>query len=285
MRHLKIIILTFFAFALTGCATSSNVDYDGINASIESGKMGGVIGGFSSIGPGSTAILNLENVNTGAENEVTFKTFPRYPTVYSLAPGTYKVKSGTYDIKHATFPISGGKFRSVRTNEGIRYNSTGELPFIGLLTKEFEVKSGEVVDLGSLSMKPFKLVDRVGNASTRKALRGATVGVSNIWLDPKNPLELGTPVDAMHMSYNIWPIDKDIKKLAMKKFSNLESSVVKKPLHLTIRGAEYRDIVRDASANNANGVAPTRSIIRDRISASIATTLQNRPGSGAPVTP
>ena len=230
MRHLNFIILAFFALMLTACATGPKIDYAGISSNIQAGEKGGVIGGFKASGM-SYASLTLENVDTGSPARMSLLSSPR---VFSLNPGTYKIKTGKI----------GG------------YNVTGNMPLIGLWAEPFEVKAGEVTNLGVLQMK--RITNNVKTSGGSKVLNALS--------------SFGTNMndDVTHVSFNTLPMSDSAQVKAIEKFVGLESSdIVDRHLKMRISETEFRGLIAKASAKDEEGKLPTRQEIRTKLAGSL----------------
>jgi len=229
MKHLKYFAVAIFASALTACATGPGIDYAGISSNIETQESGGAVGSFKSTGL-SYATVTLENVEDGAFSSFTFAESPR---IHSLKPGTYKIKSGKV----------GG------------YNVTGNMPLIGLWAQNFEVKAGEVTDLGELNM----------NMITNDVKTNAGSQVINALTS------LGTNVnqDITHVSYVVSPMTEKDKSRVFEKFADLEDNLVSRPLDMRLTEAEFSQLVAKASARNEEGNLPTGKEIRTKLASSL----------------
>jgi len=242
MRHLKFIILAIFAFALASCATGPKIDYDGISSNIQSGEMGGVIGGFNSSGL-TYASMTLANVEDGSRGFMSFSSNPR---VYSLKPGTYKIKSGSV----------GG------------YNVTGNMPLIGTWAENFEVKAGEVTNLGELHMGTI--------TNNIKTSAGSKV------LNALNSFGTNTNNDITHVFFSVSPMTSGDQAKAVEKFVGInEEQIVSRPLELRFTEAEFREAIDKASAKDADGKLPTKKEIQTKLAASLLMMMMESGDFGA----
>lgn len=262
MRIIWSFFLVLTTIVLASCATGPKADYEGISSSILSGKNGGIMGGFTASG-NSTALLNLENIDTGKKSNVYFSYFPTYPRIHSLEPGTYKINSGTYTTKGGTVAIKHGPYQ-IEPGQIDKYNETGNLSLIDLWTGTFDVKAGEVTDLGVIRMKPVrgyakksgtdKVLNELNNISKSGTISNKEIETYNI----------------SHVSFRVSPIKDSIKKLALKKYEGLESRVFFRPLQLNLTESEFELIAKKAAQKGAGGILPDKSQVRENLSIGVA---------------
>lgn len=239
MKRLRQFCVSILALGLASCATSNPVDYDGITTSIQSGEKAGVITTFKPSGSRVHGIgkdlllsahLKFEHVETNKSVGLTFSEKGR---IQQIEPGRYTIKSG-----------------------GVRGpNVTGNMPLLQLWVEDFDIKGGEVVDLGELNMNRIKVnVKTDGVNKTFNAL-----------------ISLGTDIndDQTHVTYEIEASSaKDINN-ALKKFPALEGKVISRSLEMRFTEEEFRDAIDKASARTEDGRLPSRFEVMRKLEASL----------------
>lgn len=229
MKHIKHFLLVIIAFGLASCATTKSIDYEGISSKIQSGETGGVFGSFDSKGL-TYASLKVTNLEDKSDTWVALR---QVPIIYNLKPGTYRIKSGSV----------GG------------YNVTGNMPAISVWAENFEVKAGEVVNLGQLNMNRITFDVKTGAGS--KVLNA----INSFGTDINN--------DRTYVSYNTQPMSDVTRTNTLGKFPGMESRVVSRPLKMRLSEAEYRQAIKQASAKGADGKLPTHQEVKQKLSKSL----------------
>lgn len=244
MKHIKYFIVLLFAFGLASCATTNSIDYEDMSSKIQSGEMGGVIGSFNSTGL-TRAILQVENLDDKSNSTVVFA---REPRVYNLTPGTYRIKSGR---------VSG-------------YNVTGNMPAIGLWAENFEVNTGEIVDLGQLNMNQIT-IDVKTSAGTKvlNALNSFGTNINN---------------DRTYVGYTTEPMSYSPKTDALEKFPNIEN-VTARLLKVRLSETEYRQAILEASAKGPDGKLPSHQDVKQKLSKSLLMMFLKSNGLGTSLAP
>lgn len=246
MKQIKTLILMVFAFGLASCASTVPDYYEGLNSKILSGKAGGVVGSYKISGSRvqgigkpmlSRATLRVKNITSGDDLSFILSNSPR---VFSLRPGTYKVKSGG---------VSGPNVR-------------GNMPMIALWADEFEVRAGEVVNLGEISVN--RITHNVKTDGVGKVFNAIT--------------SLGTNLndDQTYVTYEINPMSAKTEAKAFKKLPALKSKIVYRPLKMRFSEAEFRDAINDASSETEDGKLPSREKVQLELTKSLLNMAQSR---------
>jgi len=239
MKTIKILMLLICAVCFTSCATGPSIDYQGISSKIQSGEIGGVIGSYKASGSKiegfgaqllNSATLKVTNVDDGTTAYVTFS---KSPLLRSFKPGNYKVTSG-----------------SVRGP-----NVKGNMPMISFWADEFAVKAGEVVNLGELSMNRIASNVKTGGA----------------WKVVNAISSFGTDVndEITYVTYEVNPMTPKVQSKALEKFSGVEDRLVYRPLGMKLSETEFRKIIEEAGARDADGNLPSEKEVKRKMTISM----------------
>lgn len=230
----KLCVLFFGALSLSACAT---VDYEAFNAKLDSGESSAIVSQFDNTDTGMWgATLQLHNVTEGM---IYTRTFDGYgPSVAEVKPGKYRIRSGsTYG-----------------------YNVTGSLPLIEFWFEDFQVGPGEIVDIGKFGYKTFSVKSEASSAK-------------KVW----NALNsLGTEVNdtADYVTYTVSALDQDeVQEALEKNFAANKSKLVSRPLVRVLSEEEFRKVIDEASAPDADGNLPPTEVSRERIGKALAALL------------
>lgn len=194
-------------------------------AAVQSGQGAAVALTFRSIMYFESATIRFENLETHQIFEMWGAQPPVYgspqPGLLALPPGRYRVHSGEL------------KFRHLKE----------EMPLISDWFREFEVRSGEVVDLGALTLTAVE------------AYAGTDAGRGVLKM-----LGQGDVQPAVTHTYVVYSIDGSSAELTRDYLMN-ESGLGVAPtvrrLQVRLNGAEFERLVYDAYEHHSDGSRPS----------------------------
>lgn len=231
-------VLFFVAFSLSACAT---IDYETFNSNLNVGKSSAIVAQYETPGFGTMfdATLRFKNTTDGLIYTRSFSYFE--PTVVEVKPGKYYILDGS--------------------TSGV--NVTGNMPLIAAWYKGFEVKPGEIVNIGKFGYKPFEVKSSAETTSGK------------VW-NALNSLGMTTKHKTNYVTYQVGIIDeKELQAELSKNFSSNKSKLVSRPLQLRLSEDEFQNIVLDASAADADGKRPTLDESRERVNSELSKYILN----------
>jgi hypothetical protein len=242
------IALALFAFVtlvgVSACATTPSLTPEQM-AAIRAGGQSAIIMSYREYAGMYGADIRFVNVETrrlygvwmhGGDNWVNAG-----PDMVAVPPGRYRVHGGG---------LSG-------------YEVTGTLPLLEYWFDEFEVRAGEVVDVGTLTIDDIDVRSAPGV--------GDQIFNFLMTLDPAQR--------DVYYAYNVdYSDEARVQHMLESKYPDLGVAPVRRPLRALLDRARFEQIILDAYARDADGDLPAMQEVRSRVGIGLQRLLQEAHG-------
>ena len=241
--------LSFAVLALlcvSACATTPSVSPAEM-AAIRTGQQSAIIMSYREFGGLYAATVRFVNVDTRRIYSVSMHGGDNWvnagPDMVAVPPGRYRVLSGNL----------------------YGYQVTGNLPLLAYWFDEFDVRSGEVVNIGTLTIRDINV----------RSLPGMTDQVFNA---------LFTLDTAQHNTYYIYNVDYSdearVQHMLESKYPELGVTPIQRPLHILFDSGEFEHIIVEAYAPHADGTLPTPQEAQARLGVTLEQFVQQSRAAG-----
>jgi len=223
------------SLALAACATPPSVDPLQL-AMIRDGEQSAIIMSYreySGMYGANVRFVNMETRRTyavsmhGGDNWVNAG-----PDMVAVPPGRYRVLSGSL----------------------YGYEVSGTMPLLAYWFEEFEVRPGEVVDVGTLTIDDINV----------RSLPGMSERVFNalFTLDPRQR--------STYFAYNIdYSDEARVQHMLESKYPEFGVAPVRRPLEIVLDRAEFERLIVEAYAPSAEGALPSTQEAQTRLGDSL----------------
>lgn len=240
-RLASALFAAFSLMALAACATPAQLSLDDITG-IRAGQQAAILMAYNP--PGyemPTARATFVNMTTAATYDLQVNganaLVAAAPDLIAVPPGRYRILRG----------------------ERAAANSIGTFPLMAQWFDEFEVRPGEVVDIGTLNVEEIEVRSMQG-------LGDSLINALATWDPARRDTYLAYSFD--------YSSEVEVQRMLASKYPTLAIAPVRRSPRLLLDRTRFEQIIREAYAPNLDGSLPSTPEAQGRISSAMLAYLR-----------